>query len=465
MSETQSPSGYAKTVLCPSAEKLAESVANAIEHYQLTNMNKPFVRDNAIFIPTNDNAYILSEYRDETVLVAGDDLTAEWGYQYYGGDYRHRATDNPEADLATVLAVYERNTAPKPRVPYVRGMNLYIPADKNGILPDYQDPSVKVVGMTLDPNWGYRSINRKFRCLYTRNHEAALAKVMEVYERNTAPKPKVPYVKDGLLHIPADENGLIHLEYLSDEYVIGERLADFWGSLQPKTQTRARRTYNPEQDLAKVMEVYERNTAPKPRVPHTEGLLILIPAGSDGCILPEYVDENLVVAGESLDAHWGYVYAGFNRGFHRRHSSNPEADLAKVMEVYERNTNKDVVITITKLPPNPHPESGAEIPVPKCRVELGVSIPRAEDFTRDRAVPFLVLFCEDVTPKRWSPNTVRRQVFAADTMSAALALAEAKAKDIRITVRDYLARVAAYDEKRAAAIAAADAEYKRRANA
>ena len=50
-------------------------------------------------------------------------------------------------------------------------------------------------------------------------------------------------------------------------------------------------------------------------------------------------------------------------------------------------------------------------------------------------------------------------------MSAALALAEATAKDIRITVRDYLARVAAYDEKRAAAIAAADVEYKRRANA
>ena len=271
-------------------------------------MNKPFVRDNAIFIPAGSDTFILPEYRDSSIKVSGETLDTIWGFVYYGGNYRHRATDNPEADLAAVLAVYERNTAPKPRVPYVRGMNLYIPADKNGILPDYQDPSVKIVGMTLDPDWGYQSINRKFRCLYTHNHEAA---------------------------------------------------------------------------------------------------------------------------------------------------------LAKVMEVYERNTNKDVVITITKLPPEPHPESGTEIPVPKCRVMLGIKIPDAASLCCS-GLKDMEIFFRTVNPRYWDSDYVKEIKCGGDTMSAAVATAESYAADIRTAIRERKKEIAAYNEKRAAAIAAADEEYERR---
>lgn len=258
-------------------------------------MNKPFVRDNAIFIPTNDCGSVLTEYRDETVLVAGEILQDIWGYRYYGGNYRHRATDNPEADLAAVLAVCERNTAPKPKVPYLKGMNLYIPADEGGILPDYQDPSVKVVGMALDSDWGYPRINGEFRILSARN---------------------------------------------------------------------------------------------------------------------------------------------------------PKAALAAVLAVYERNTNKDVVITITKLPPSPHPESGTEIPVPVCRVALGVDMPDNEVW---HGVARLI-------------SLKKVTVFEAEKMSEAVVKAEAEAAVVRTAACRYKKMTAAYNEKRAAAIAAADEEYERRAN-
>ncbi len=256
-------------------------------------MNKPFVRDNAIFIPTYGNAFLSPEYRDETVLVAGEDLTARWGW-YYGGNYRHRPTDNPEADLAAVLAVYERNTA-----------------------------------------------------------------------------PKGPYVDGPYLHIPA---------------------------------------------------------------------------GSDTLLLSEYVDADVWVAEDTLNPDWGYLDSC--RKFRFSTTTNPEADLAKVMEIYERNTNKDVVITITKLPPEPHPESGTEIPVPMCRVAMHVDIPDIEIW---RMVARLVSL-QKVT------------VFESEKMSEAVAKAEAEAAVIRTAASRCKERIVAYNEKRAAAIAAADAEYERRAN-
>lgn len=76
-------------------------------------MNTPFLRDKAIFIPSGSGGYLLLEYQDPNVQVAGEKLDDLWGYPYYGGDYRHCDTENPEADLAAVMAVYERNTSPR----------------------------------------------------------------------------------------------------------------------------------------------------------------------------------------------------------------------------------------------------------------------------------------------------------------------------------------------------------------
>ena len=119
-----------------------------------------------------------------------------------------------------------------------------------------------------------------------------------------------------------------------------------------------------------------------------------------------------------------------------------------MVEVYERNTNKDVVTTITKLSPEPHPERGIEIPVPKCRVALGVDMPDNKVW---HGVARLI-------------SLKKVTVFEAEKMSEAVAKAEAAAAVIRTAVQERKKEITAYNEKRAAAIAAADMEYERRAN-
>lgn len=197
---------------------------------------------------------------------------------------------------------------------------------------------------------------------------------------------------------------------------------------------------------------------------------IFVPTGKNAfkCILPEYQDSDVQVAGEKLDAVWGYPYYGGD--YRHCDTENPEADLAAVMAVYERNTGpKGVTTVVTKLPPLPYADE-VEVSVPQCRVELRVELDR-EMLERAAQV------CSAVTPpsvlgqalsRHWGRITDTGKVgcrkFLADTMSEAVKLAEDEAASIRAKIRDHQTKMEPYLKLREENIAAADAAYERNAS-
>ena len=72
--------------------------------------------------------------------------------------------------------------------PYINDHVICIPANEDGILPEYQDPGIALLGARLTHNWGRRGIEG-YRKGFSGDPDSDLAIVKMVFRRNRKRNP------------------------------------------------------------------------------------------------------------------------------------------------------------------------------------------------------------------------------------------------------------------------------------
>lgn len=135
--------------------------------------------------------------------------------------------------------------------PYINAIGIYIPADEKGlILPEYQDPTIRVGEQRLHPAWGVRSTTQDDCRWYVSDApESDLAIVKMVFRRNRKRNPLC--MKQHILDVMGVETLAEAREKMRNEmppgmsfhnfimsgtfnfHTDGEDVADFYGDEEP----------------------------------------------------------------------------------------------------------------------------------------------------------------------------------------------------------------------------------------
>ena len=143
--------------------------------------------------------------------------------------------------------------------PYTDDHVICIPANEDGILPEYQDPGIALLGARLTHNWGRRGIEG-YRKGFSGDPESDLAIVKMVFRRNRKRNPLC--MKQHILDVMevetlAEARGKMRSEMSPrmgfyslimggtfNFYTEGEDVADFYGDEEPDYEKYSQHIFN-----------------------------------------------------------------------------------------------------------------------------------------------------------------------------------------------------------------------------